>query len=87
MSVRLYAWNNLAPAERIFMKFDFCGFFEKKTVKKVQVSLYSEKKNECFTCAFVITFRSVRLRMFKTGGAVKNKAHFIFVVPCVVILG
>jgi hypothetical protein len=29
MSVRLSTWNNSAPSERIFMKFDFGIFFEK----------------------------------------------------------
>jgi hypothetical protein len=33
MSVRLYAWNNLASAKRIFKKFDIWAFFEKLSRK------------------------------------------------------
>jgi hypothetical protein len=29
-TVRLSAWNNLAPIRRIFMKYYICVFFEKK---------------------------------------------------------
>jgi len=28
LSVRPSAWKNAAPTGRVFMKFDFCGFFE-----------------------------------------------------------
>jgi pheromone shutdown protein TraB len=47
MSVRLFAWNNSATAEWIFMKFGIWIFFE-KSVKKIKVVLKSEKNNRHF---------------------------------------
>jgi hypothetical protein len=48
MSVRLSAWDNSAPTERIFMKFDIRRFFE-KYVEKIKVSLKSDKNKGHFT--------------------------------------
>jgi hypothetical protein len=42
MSVRLFAWNNSAPTERIYMIFDM---YFRKTVEKGKVSLKSDKSN------------------------------------------
>jgi hypothetical protein len=44
LSVCLSAWNNSAPTGRIFMEFDIWVFFE-KSLKKIQVSLKSDKNN------------------------------------------
>jgi hypothetical protein len=41
-SVRLSAWNNLAPTGRIFMKFCICLFFL-FTFKKMQVTFKLDK--------------------------------------------
>jgi hypothetical protein len=50
MSVRLSAWNNSAPTERILMKVDIWGFFENLSRKyKIQVSLKSDESNGYFT--------------------------------------
>ena len=43
MSVRPPALNNLAPTERIFMKFDMSIF--RKSVEKIQVSWKTNKNN------------------------------------------
>ena len=43
----LSACNDSAPPGRIFMKFDTC--FSKKKVRKIQVSLNSDKNNGYFT--------------------------------------
>jgi hypothetical protein len=43
-SVCLSTWNNSAPTERIFMKFDILVFFE-KTLQMVKVSLNSGTNN------------------------------------------
>ena len=48
MSVRPSAWNNWAPTERNFVKFDICGFLENLS-KKFQVSLKSDKNDGYFT--------------------------------------
>ena len=47
-SVRLSVWNNSAPTERIFIKFDVWVFSENLS-KKIQVSLKSEKNKVYFT--------------------------------------
>jgi hypothetical protein len=44
LPVRPSEWNNSAPTGRVFMK--FCMSFSNE---KIQVSLKSDKKNECFT--------------------------------------
>jgi len=47
LPVCVSAWNNTAFMGQIFMKFDNCVFF--KSVKKIQVSLKSDKNNRYFT--------------------------------------
>jgi hypothetical protein len=48
LSVRPLAWNNSAPTERIFMKFDFSVFLE-NLLRKFKFSLQSDRNNKCFT--------------------------------------
>jgi len=43
ISVRLSAWNNSAPTERIFVNFDIRVFFENLSTKKIQASLKSDR--------------------------------------------
>jgi len=37
LSVRLFAWNNSAPGERIFVKFDISVFFSKNLLRKFEI--------------------------------------------------
>jgi hypothetical protein len=48
MSLGPSAWNNSAPTGRILMKLDISAFF-RKSVKKIQVLLKSDKNNGHFT--------------------------------------
>jgi hypothetical protein len=48
ISVRSSAWNNSAPAGRIFMKFDVSFFFFRNSAEKSQVSIKSDLNNEHF---------------------------------------
>jgi hypothetical protein len=48
MSVLLSEWNKSAPTGWIFMKFEIMSIFE-KYVKKIEVSLKSDKHNGYFT--------------------------------------
>ena len=48
MSVRLPACENSARTGRIFVKFD-TGYFFRKSVEKIQLSLKSDKKKVYFT--------------------------------------
>jgi hypothetical protein len=59
LSVCPSAWNNSAPKERIFMKFDIWGFF--KSVEKIQVSLKSDKNNGYFTLRPMYIYDNVSL--------------------------
>ena len=49
MSVRPFAWNNLAPTERSIIKFDIRVFIQ-KYIEKIQVSLKSNKNNRFIMC-------------------------------------
>ena len=46
---RLSAWNNSAPAGRIFIKIDIWTFFRKNPVEKIRVSLEPDTNNAYFT--------------------------------------
>ena len=48
LSVCPSAWNNSAPTERIFTKFDILGFFENLS-GKIQVPVKSDKNKVYFT--------------------------------------
>jgi len=83
MSVRLSAWNNLAPTWRNFIKFDILEFF-RKSVKKIQVSLKSDK----ITCTlpedqytFLIISHSFLLKMtniFRKNCRENQNTYFTF---------
>ena len=47
-SVLLSTWNNSAPIGRIFVKI-YIDYFLKKSNKKIQISLKSDKNNRYFT--------------------------------------
>jgi hypothetical protein len=47
MSVRPSAWNNSAPAGRIFTEYDIYSIF-RNSAEKFHVSLKSDKNNVCF---------------------------------------
>ena len=47
MSVRPSTWENLAPTEQIFIKFDIFECFW-KTAMKIKISLKCDKNNRCF---------------------------------------
>jgi hypothetical protein len=64
MSICQSAWNNSAPAGRIFMKFDIRVFFE--DLSTINISLKSEKNNGTLhedLCTFMIISRWTLLRM------------------------
>jgi hypothetical protein len=75
-SVRPLAWSNSGRSVRIFMKFDVWIFVE-KSVKKIQVSLKSDK-NDQFT--FLIISRSFLLGMrnFQRKVVEKIKTHILY---------
>ena len=83
MSVCNSAWNISAPNLRIFMEFDDFGYFFRKFVEKIQVSLKSEKNTAYCTlrpiCIFII-FRSIIFIMEIISDKVveKFKTHFLW---------
>ena len=60
LSVCSSAWNNWAPTRRIFMKFDICGFSE-TLLRKIKVSIQSDKNNGCFTARPIHIFYNISL--------------------------
>jgi len=60
LSVRLSARNNLALAGRILMKFGIWLFF-RKSVKKIQISLKSNKKKGYFAWRPIYIFDHISL--------------------------
>jgi len=76
------AWNNLAPKGRIFTKFEISVFF-RKSAKKIQVPLKSDKKNEYFTWSSTFIYRVSRwilLRMRCFGQNLEENRHILCLV-------
>jgi len=76
LSVCLSEWNNSAPTERIFMKFDFWVFF-RRFIEKVQGSLNSDKNNGYFTCGPIYILLRMKNVSDKIGRGNQN-ALFVF---------
>ena len=88
-SVRPSAWNNSAPTGQIFMKFDFF----RKSVKKIQDSLNSDKNNVYFTQGCMYTNDSISLnyswneKCYRKICRENQNIHFMFIffrkqTPC-----
>jgi hypothetical protein len=83
MSVRPSEWNNTAPTERFFMKFDIWVFFEKLSRNfkfrysgtRVMGTLLGDQ------CAFLSYLARFFLawKMFQTNAVEKIKTHFVLV--------
>ena len=82
MSVRL-SRNNSAHTRRILIIFDIWGFFSKKSVDKIQVSLKSDTNNERFTWWRKNIYDNVSLNSFlewemsQTKDVDKIKTHIL----------
>jgi hypothetical protein len=59
-SVRPSTWNNSAPTGKIFVKFDIRSIFL-NYVKKIQVSLKSDKHNGYFTWRPVYIYDNISI--------------------------
>ena len=80
--VCLSAWNNSTPTGRIRWNLIFTGFF-RKSVKKIQVSLKSDKNNEHFTWRifhiYDIWLNSFRVKNVLDKSCRQNRnTHFTF---------
>ena len=80
VSVRLAAWNNLAPTGRICIELHSCIFF-RKSVEEFQVPLKCDKNNGHFTWRPVYMFNDITLSssFFSTGAT--THCGFIFCSP------
>jgi hypothetical protein len=75
------AWKNAAPTEGIFMKFYMSIFW--KSVKKIQVSLKSDKNNGYFTWRAVYIYdislnSSQNEKCFRQSCRESQNTHFMF---------
>jgi len=59
-SFHVTTWNNSAPAEQVFVKFDIGGIF-KKFLEKNQVLLKSDKNSGYFTSSHIYICDNIML--------------------------
>jgi len=63
MSVRLSAWNNSAPTERTFIKYDISAFF-RTSIEKIQVLLKSDNNSVYFAGRPIYIFHHTSLTSY-----------------------
>jgi hypothetical protein len=89
LSVHLSAWKNSLPAWRISIEFDIRAFF-RKSAKKIQVSLKSDKNNGHFKWRSMYIYYKVspNEKRFRQMCTENQNTYFIFnkrfpkIVPC-----